>query len=48
MPHRYRNSHAIYGFTQADVTQTFPHLPPDQLKLALDSAPREGCKAELT
>jgi len=45
----YGNSHAIWDHTVLPATRhevTFPPLP--QLKLVLDLATPEGCKAELT
>jgi len=42
MPHHYGNSHALRGITE----MTF-HLYPSQLKLVLNLATLDGCKAEL-
>jgi len=50
VPHRYGNACAICDHTVLPVTRQWLHfhLYPSRLKLVLDLATPEGCKAELT
>jgi len=50
LPHRYGNSRAIWDHTVLPATRQRSHsrLYPSQLRLVLDLATPEGCKAKLT